>query len=595
MKYYKILAGGCMLLLLSGCIDNKYDLSDVDTTSEFKVNDLVLPLNLDPVLLSDIIHVKEGEKLKEVTVNGKTFYAVEQSGEFNSDGITVNSFTAEPEPMEDKTAVFIPSTRHNSNKRNAGSEEFYFLMDPVKVDVEYKASDVDGSIRSLSFVNFQPFEFRIELSTTTFDGKNVESQLQDVKLEIPKGLNIISINAGDVAYQGEVINNLYDSSTGILSLENVNMDNNVATISFNANSIDLSQYKDTYKYDPQTNAGSFDMKSNFDILDCKLQLKGQSDDLAAVSEITYAVHYSLGEMDAKSILGEIEYNLEGTGLNIEPIELEDLPSFLKDPETDLVLANPQIYLSFQNPIGKYGLSYQSTLDIIAKRHDSPEQTFRSPMIKVPGETGNYNYLLAPYPENVIDIPSEFSTDIKRLVYNNLGNIIAGNGLPSALDISLIDPMIPQQTIASPFELNQTIEGMEGSYMFLAPLTLREGSKIVKTVDGWWSEDLAGLTINILKITAIASSQVPMEVLLTVYAVDKDGNRIQTSSEGSVKLPAMAVDVPIELTMEGTITDLDGVRLYVVSGSDNDTPLAPTQTITLDNLKAKVTGNYTRKL
>ena len=80
-------AATTMTMLLTGCIDNGYDLTDIDTTSEIKVNDLTLPVNLAPVTLSDIIAVGENEddKVKEVTINGKTFYAVEETGSFSSD------------------------------------------------------------------------------------------------------------------------------------------------------------------------------------------------------------------------------------------------------------------------------------------------------------------------------------------------------------------------------------------------------------------------------------------------------------------------------------------------------------------------------
>lgn len=52
-------------LLLTGCIDNKYDLDDLDTTTEIKVNNLVLPVNFDVVTLSDIITIDEDSKIKE--------------------------------------------------------------------------------------------------------------------------------------------------------------------------------------------------------------------------------------------------------------------------------------------------------------------------------------------------------------------------------------------------------------------------------------------------------------------------------------------------------------------------------------------------
>ena len=43
------MASASALLMLPGCIDDNYDLSDIDTTTELKVNDLVVPLNLKSI------------------------------------------------------------------------------------------------------------------------------------------------------------------------------------------------------------------------------------------------------------------------------------------------------------------------------------------------------------------------------------------------------------------------------------------------------------------------------------------------------------------------------------------------------------------
>ena len=42
-------------LLLTGCFDDKYNLDDIDTNAEFKVKDLVVPVNLDEITLKSII------------------------------------------------------------------------------------------------------------------------------------------------------------------------------------------------------------------------------------------------------------------------------------------------------------------------------------------------------------------------------------------------------------------------------------------------------------------------------------------------------------------------------------------------------------
>ena len=309
------------------------------------------------------------------------------------------------------------------------------------------------------------------------------------------------------------------------------------------------------------------------------------------------MQYTLGSLKVNAILGSLEYDLSGTGLNIDPINLSNMPTFLEDPETDLRLSNPQVYLQLKNPIGQYGLKYQSSLNILVQRDGQPDKSFPGPLVQVPATTGMYNFVLAPYPEKISSIPAEFASGLDNLTYNDLGNILSGNGLPNSLDIQLVNPMIPEQHLMSPFRLGTSIEGMEGSYMFLAPLSLAEGSKIVKVVDGWWSEDLSDLNIDLLSISTNVTNEVSTSVILHVYAIDRDGNQIST--EGSLVLPENAVNEPIEIKLTGLdgkpFNNLDGVKIYVMAGENEGQPLAPSQSITLDNIKARVTGNYIRKL
>lgn len=589
----KLLWAAAASVVLTGCIDDKYDLSNIDTTSEFKVNDLTLPINLAPVVLSDIIKVEEGDQLKDTTINGKTFYAVVQKGKFNSDGIDIDKFEAEPDPMYDKTATFRPRGGEAQSKRRADTGiDIYYLIEPVTEDLEYEASGIDGSIKALTAINFQPLSLKLEISTTSLPA-GVESQLENLVLYIPTGLTIDHISAGGETYPVTV----YDPSDGSLDLATVKLNDNKATIQIVATAIDLKGYDHPYNYDEEMGEGTFALISQFNIQDSQLALSGSIDQLASINEINYNVHYELEPLYATSIMGSIAYDLSGTGLDIDPIDLENLPDFLDDPETDLALSNPQIYLQLMNPIGKYGLSYQSSLDIIAERSNQ-HTSFESPLVKVPGHEGTFNYVLAPNTgSSSLNVPKEYEANLEALVYPNLGSILSGEGLPKQLLIDIIDPMIPEQPTKAPFELDQSIEGMEGNYLFLAPLSLKEGSKIVKTVDGWWSEDLNDLNIDYLTISADAINGLSTGVILTLYAIDRDGNKI--SSEGSVVLEESSASQPIDITIEGIdgkpFNGLDGIQLYVIAGENEGQPLAPDQTITLNELKAKVTGNYTRKL
>lgn len=61
------------LASLTSCVDDGYDLSDVDSTSRFTVEDLVVPINIDELTLKDVISFDDDSKIQPVTIDGKNF------------------------------------------------------------------------------------------------------------------------------------------------------------------------------------------------------------------------------------------------------------------------------------------------------------------------------------------------------------------------------------------------------------------------------------------------------------------------------------------------------------------------------------------
>lgn len=607
MNFKKFLmAGGALTLLLTSCIDDKYDLADIDTTSRFKVNDLVLPLNLDPVLLSDIIKIEEGDQIKEYTIDGHTFYAVEESGTFSSDPIDVASFDASANQLNPTIATF--SLPKSGKRQRRVGEEFplYFLTGKVLQSLDYEADGIDGAVRALTTLYYNPVHFTMKLMIVEQLNSALSMQLENVTLQLPKGLDLLNVEAPGYSFSASD----YSPTTGLISMDKVILNEGEATIDIISTSIDLTSYPNAFSYNKELDEGTFYLDSEFSIEEgTRLAFSGTSEALATIPDLVeFTVTYDVSDLIATAMLGNIQYDLTGENLKIDPVELDNLPSFLENPETNLILSNPQIYLNLNNPVGEYGLTYQSSLDISAIRDGKIDTTFPSPLIVVPATIGSHNILLAPDENNISLIPDEYKPGLERLRYENLGYILSNggkaDGMPEKLDIQLIDPMIPDKPIVghNPFRLGENLPGMDGTYLFLAPLSLKEGSTIVKTVDGWWSEDLADLTIDNLGISAIANSDLPTGVVINIYAIDRDGNKI--SEESSVKLVGLAQNEPIEISLIGLmidgqrqpITNLDGIEIYVLtSDNGNDEALAPSQTITLENLKAKVSGYYTKKL
>ena len=126
---------------LTSCVDDKYDLSDIDTTVLVKVNDLTIPINLDQIELKSIL--EEGDEIK--IVDGQ--YAITEDGDFNSDEIrlgkvTITSQTFEPTKVED--IPFVPAAI--ASMPEAG--EFKIELKPQQF--KFDAADIPEEITGVS-------------------------------------------------------------------------------------------------------------------------------------------------------------------------------------------------------------------------------------------------------------------------------------------------------------------------------------------------------------------------------------------------------------------------------------------------------------
>lgn len=83
MKHFLLLSAGVIAAsALTGCVDDKYDLSDIDTTVKVEVNDLTVPVNIDPITMKTIFDINEDDP--DATVKELDgVYAIVRSGSFS--------------------------------------------------------------------------------------------------------------------------------------------------------------------------------------------------------------------------------------------------------------------------------------------------------------------------------------------------------------------------------------------------------------------------------------------------------------------------------------------------------------------------------
>ena len=186
---------------------------------------------------------------------------------------------------------------------------------------------------------------------------------------------------------------------------------------------------------------------------------------------------------------------------------------------------------------------------------------------------------------------------KVIPFIGLSSILSGNGLPDEININVLDPNIPKQKI-SDFKLNQEINPIEGTYMFFAPLALKDANSCIvytDTIDGWHNETIEKLTITEVVVNTNVKSDVPLNLALTFLPVDVNGNVFKNVKTTKMMVAATNKMQPIEFGITGEIKGLDGLIIRALLTGSNGETIAPDQKLTFNDLKITVSGQYVDEL
>ena len=565
MKLLNLRAAGIATLtaaILTGCIDDNYDLSDIDTTAGLKVNDLVIPVNIDAVTLESVLNLKEGESIQ--VIDGK--YAVVKSGEFKSNPVNIRAI--------DMSAPVIGNTYHECTLLPGGEA---FDISSKSSSFSYNTSDVTDCIVSVEEIGTQ-WTLTISMKIRELYGKtpgSVTGTVENLTFILPKGLTLTRNN------------DAYDPATGIYKAGTHDFVNGELSVSVEATSLNAAL--SGLEYDYATHTAS--LQGSCAVHGGVLRLVNPG----GITALHIDSEYQMSRIKATSFTGEMQYDIEGC--DFTEVDLSSLPDFLAQEGTDIRLLNPQIYLSVNDPLNIYSLSARTGLTIssysgtgLIGRYslDAPGyfDVITSPV------TDKYTYCLSPAKPDKYYVDE----DTKWVGYSALSNVLSGDGLPKSLGIVLDNPVLPVQRVEN-LKLGQEIGAVTGTYTFYAPLELSDGSTIAYTgtMDGWSSEDLDAVTITSLGVTALADSDLPVDAILSAYPIDKQGNRIEGTEITGAHLKAMAKGEPITLTLHGTVRDLDGLRYVVKVNQADSKVLTPQMNIRLSNVRARVSGEYVKEL
>ena len=563
---YIIVIGLSLSFSLNSCTDNDYDLSDIDTNARFSVNDLTIPINLDEIKLDYVIDLKTDSKIKK-NDDGYTYIV---DGEFASNTITVKPFiTNSSQYQSSKRIKLITDANTNVHKRASENRKPLAHAD-IRNSTAIKAStaNIDSSIIAVDRVGT---EMNI-LLTLQFNGLTPyihQININELEIKLLKGLNMTS----DIGY--------YDSESGILNIgDTQTTTDHRLELNLHITGIDAKKTGVTLEN------GFFNLDDSVYVKSGQLVIySDQVKDPAhpfLPNEVDYTLSANIGSCTVKSFTGIIKYDI--TGINIDPIDLSDLPDILSQEGTDLILENPQIYININNPLyQKYHLFAKAGLCLIGN------ETYKTDSDAVVINQADNSFVLSPFKPQKLCQGFE---NAQHVVFSDLGKVISSEGkkIPNQVDVKLISPMIPEQHVTD-FILGDPIQPVKGNWMLYAPLTFTSSSiiKYTKTWDDWQDKELDGLTIEKAEVNATISSDVPLDLDVSFTLLGKEGKLT-----GKATLAANAINSEMNIPLTGTtISKIYGMTIDVMIQGSGST-ISPSQKIFVKNLNAKVSGYYDKE-
>lgn len=611
------LAGSAVLslLALSACVNDDYDLSDIDTTVHLQTKELTVPINLDYLTLDQVMDLDDdSEIVKDVDENGNPIYAVKKEGTFNSSTIKVDPFTvAKPSitPTSNTLALTPPAAGSPT-----GLLGYYIIINVDPTDINTSASDIDEAIQQMDVLSVTS-KFTTVLEVSTTGGTAIDWSSADItglQIKMPKGLvgtpakgtfepaNSSHPDYSLLDFSGEAPLPL--SSDGKLTIQmdvtGIEAINNQAGTPPATPAANMNFYYDDH---------SFTLSDEVEILAGQVNVYSSSTLLTPPASVTFTLRPEMDAIDVSAFTGRLKYDVED--FDIEPIDLSNLPDFLSQTGTVLGLEKPQIYLGLNNPVGDInngtgGYMFLETGFKMTPERTSDEGTVvAEPCVldngtfTVPGNgnTDEQYFVMAPTPSSY-NYPGY--TNPTHVPFTQLKDVLTKtDGIPTKIAVEAVNPQLPNQPVQD-FLLDNELPAVEGKYAFYAPLQLTNSSIIMytDTIDGWNDEDVDAINITEMLVNFDLTSEVPFSLDLDIVPITLHGKPIDCE-HNTVEIGPSATDFPVAVTIKAKenspITHLDGLLIKAKVHNPQEDTLGPEMKLYLKNSKATVTGYYEKEL
>lgn len=635
MKQNSLLLIGtfCFGLGMSSCIDNSYDLDDIDTTLGIQT-DLTLPTSsIDGIKLKNIMNLEEDGVVQLVpnpdSPDEDSMYVVRQSGNANVEPIKIDEIRITQPTINDiDSKIYLYGLAPQSTpKHKMGKHNVHINIDGFPIDIQdatysytikpednanqslegAEATGISADVVSIERIKFGEVKINLTINTD-FPEYFPYMHLDNLTLTLPEELHITSCKLGSTDAKeitpGHIV--ITDTEDGPRPTRGITLELAIDELKTGKNFIfDGKNHTailggiievggtfrvETAELDAQKleqfikNAGN---NITIDPLNPQLDL----DKIGLIPEyITLNGKTTFSsDLVITHVTGTFQHAIE----NIDPLSLSDLPDFLDNEETVLDLDNPMIFLSINNELPadiNTSLTLKSDTD-----NDTPRTT--GPLT-IKGNTLN-EYYLAEKPENKFLPEDHKDAEYKKV--EGLSNLIKRIPKQITVEVATVTLAATDLDITRPYDIDI-------AYDVYAPLMFGEDFKLVYTdTDKGWDlgDDYDYLDAECISLKANVSSNLPASITLSFDLLNAQGHKIDIVEDNNI--PPFKADkkTPIEIKIKAKpghslkeilapgVNQMDGIR-YKAKLDDPKVgqPLQDNAEIRIDDIQLSLQGVVT---
>lgn len=571
-----LILGTAAVVGFSGCTDNDYDLSEIDSTIGIGGDGLEIPsLSTEIIPLKDVLELEANGSVVEDEVSGD--YVFRQSG----------ADVAPVHPFIDKITVAEQNSVSNDLELTFSSASGSRRRSATRAGGQSVVAD--GWIQAFTYEGNKPEEVvelseaevssTITLSIDFSDVKSVVSKFDQIEVDMPAFMTIANVNCGGYAFE---------QSGSKLTLKNVYTSSNM-TITADITSLNFKEKDTSY--------GSLSISGG------KVKMEGKVHVTAVASSFNSGAGTTGRKISSVMNMSKFVVNAATGKFNPEialsdlgNIKVSGIPDFLQGGNVVVDLYNPQIKLTVTSDMDVPG-----TLNGVIKSFKNGQLLATVNVDNIPIDANKTSTIC-------ICRRSEGVSGFDHVLTNpNLSKLI--ETIPDNITFSA--NASADRTNNYRFELGHNYT-VQPAYSVDAPIAFGENASIEyrDTLDGWNDNikdfELAeGAYVN---MDASIKSCVPAYMTVSAVPVDVNGNAISAdelsvevtgsveASKDGVSETTSPVNIKVSQMKKGAMKKLDGI-VFVVAGKASDGNNAVTgitlnanrHTLKVEQLKIKLVG------